>query len=159
MYDIGRSKRATKAFSFDDIAIVPSRRTRGLDQVNLGWKIDAVSFDFPILAAPMDSVMSPATAIEMGRQIAANTPEMVQALELLGHESLGRVVEDPTGTLRPGVSCLVVPSRPAARRCPTPRRPRTRRTSCAPCRPRGATAAAVPALPLDDAVPHMVMRR
>ena len=86
MYDIGRSKRATKAFSFDDIAIVPSRRTRGLDQVNLGWKIDAVSFDFPILAAPMDSVMSPATAIEMGR---------LGGLGVLNLEGLWTRYEDP----------------------------------------------------------------
>ncbi len=67
MYDIGRSKRATKAWAFDDIAIVPSRRTRGMDQVNLSWRIDALSFEFPIIAAPMDSVMSPATAIAVGR--------------------------------------------------------------------------------------------
>ena len=86
MYDIGRSKRATKAFSFDDIAIVPSRRTRGLDQVNLGWKIDAVSFDFPIVAAPMDSVMSPATAIEMGR---------LGGLGVLNLEGLWTRYEDP----------------------------------------------------------------
>ncbi len=67
MYDIGRSHRATRAYSLDDITIVPSRRTRGPEQVNLSWRIDAVDFDFPLLAAPMDSVMSPATAIEVGR--------------------------------------------------------------------------------------------
>lgn len=67
MYDIGRSKRAAKAFSLDDVAIVPSRRTRDPELVNLSWKIDAVTFDFPLVAAPMDSVMSPATAIEFGQ--------------------------------------------------------------------------------------------
>ena len=67
MYDIGRSKRAQRAYSLDDVAIVPSRRTRGMDQVNLTWRIDAVDFDFPIIAAPMDSIMSPRTAIEVGR--------------------------------------------------------------------------------------------
>ena len=67
MFEIGRSKRAQQAFAFDDIAIVPSRRTRGEEQVNLTWRIDAFTFDFPLIAAPMDSVMSPATAIEMGR--------------------------------------------------------------------------------------------
>ena len=55
------------AFSFDDIAIVPSRRTRAPDDVSLTWQIDAYAFDLPFVAAPMDSVMSPATAIEMGR--------------------------------------------------------------------------------------------
>ncbi|WP_425310205.1 GuaB3 family IMP dehydrogenase-related protein [Ammonicoccus fulvus] len=67
MQDIGRSKRAKKAFSFDDITIVPSRRTRGQEEVSLSWKIDAVEFEFPMMAAPMDSVMSPETAITMGR--------------------------------------------------------------------------------------------
>jgi len=67
MYDIGRSRRASKAFSFDEIALVPSRRTRGTEEVNLAWRIDAIRLDFPIVAAPMDSVMSPATAIAMGK--------------------------------------------------------------------------------------------
>jgi IMP dehydrogenase len=67
MFEIGRSKRAQQAFAFDDIAIVPSRRTRGEEQVNLTWRIDAFTFDFPLIAAPMDSVMSPATAIAFGR--------------------------------------------------------------------------------------------
>ncbi|MEL4505131.1 GuaB3 family IMP dehydrogenase-related protein [Luteococcus sp. H138] len=67
MYDIGRSKRATKAFALDDISMVPTRRTRGIDMVNLSWKIDAVTFDFPIIGAPMDSVMSPETVIQMGK--------------------------------------------------------------------------------------------
>lgn len=67
MYDIGRSRRAVKAYSLDEVALVPSRRTRGTDEVNLTWRIDAITLDFPLLAAPMDSVMSPATAIEMGR--------------------------------------------------------------------------------------------
>ena len=66
MFEIGRSKRAQQAFAFDDIAIVPSRRTRGEEQVNLTWRIDAFTFDFPLIAAPMDSVMSPATAIADG---------------------------------------------------------------------------------------------
>lgn len=66
MYDISRSKRATRAYRFDEVAIAPSRRTRGAEEVDLTWKIDAVSFEFPIMAAPMDSVMSPTTAIRMG---------------------------------------------------------------------------------------------
>jgi IMP dehydrogenase len=67
MFEIGRSKRALQAFAFDDIAIVPSRRTRGDEEVSLTWKIDAYTFGFPLIAAPMDSVMSPATAIRVGQ--------------------------------------------------------------------------------------------
>ncbi len=67
MFEVGRSKRAEQAFAFDDITIVPSRRTRGDEEVSLNWKIDAYTFEFPLIGAPMDSVMSPATAILLGQ--------------------------------------------------------------------------------------------
>ncbi|MEZ5089360.1 MAG: GuaB3 family IMP dehydrogenase-related protein [Micropruina sp.] len=67
MIEIGRSKRALAAYSFDDIAIVPTRRTRHIEDVRLNWSIDALTFEFPIVAAPQDSVMSPATAAAIGR--------------------------------------------------------------------------------------------
>ena len=50
--EIGRSKRARVAYSFDDVSLVPSRRTRDYELVSLNWKIDAYSFDHPIIAAP-----------------------------------------------------------------------------------------------------------
>jgi IMP dehydrogenase len=65
--EIGRGKRARRAYSFDDVAVVPSRRTRDPEDVSVSWQIDAYHVDLPVLAAPMDSVMSPATAIELGR--------------------------------------------------------------------------------------------
>ena len=65
--EIGRSKRARPAYNLDDIAIVPSRRTRDPEAVSVAWRIDAYTFDTPVLAAPMDSVVSPTTAIEIGR--------------------------------------------------------------------------------------------
>lgn len=65
--EIGRGKRGRRAYSFDDVAVVPSRRTRDPEEVNVGWQIDAYHVDLPLLAAPMDSVMSPATAVELGR--------------------------------------------------------------------------------------------
>jgi IMP dehydrogenase len=65
--EIGRGKRGRRAYSFDDIAVVPSRRTRDPEEVSVSWQIDAYHFELPILAAPMDSVMSPATAVALGR--------------------------------------------------------------------------------------------
>jgi IMP dehydrogenase len=65
--EIGRAKRGRRAFWFDDIAVVPSRRTRDPEEVSVAWQIDAYRFEMPLLAAPMDSVMSPRTAIEFGR--------------------------------------------------------------------------------------------
>ena len=64
--EIGRAKRARRAYSFDDVAIVPSRRTRDPEEVSVAWQIDAYRFELPVLAAPMDSVMSPETAIAFG---------------------------------------------------------------------------------------------
>ena len=65
--DIGRAKRGRRAYSFDDIAIVPSRRTRDPEEVSVAWQIDAYRFEIPVLAAPMDSVVSPATAVAIGQ--------------------------------------------------------------------------------------------
>ncbi|MDM4761433.1 GuaB3 family IMP dehydrogenase-related protein [Galbitalea sp. SE-J8] len=65
--EIGRSKRARRVYAFDDVAIVPSRRTRDPRDVSVSWTIDAFTFDIPVLAAPMDSVVSPATAIRIGQ--------------------------------------------------------------------------------------------
>ncbi len=65
--EIGRGKRGRRAYSLDDIALIPARRTRDPEDVNVGWQVDAYHVDIPILAAPMDSVMSPQTAIEFGK--------------------------------------------------------------------------------------------
>jgi IMP dehydrogenase len=65
--EIGSTKRARRAFAFDDIAIVPSRRTRDPEEVSVAWQVDAYRFEIPILAAPMDSVVSPAMAIVLGK--------------------------------------------------------------------------------------------
>lgn len=65
--EIAPGKRARQAFSFDDIAIVPSRRTRNPEDVSTAWQIDAYKFDIPMMAAPMDSVVSPETAIAIGK--------------------------------------------------------------------------------------------
>jgi len=65
--EIGRGKRGRRAYSFDDIAVVPSRRTRDPEDVSVTWQIDAYHVELPVLAAPMDSVMSPATAVRLGQ--------------------------------------------------------------------------------------------
>ena len=65
--EIGRAKRGRRAYSFDDVAIVPSRRTRDPEEVSVAWQIDAYRFELPILAAPMDSVMSPQSAVAFGQ--------------------------------------------------------------------------------------------
>ncbi|MGJ0558401.1 GuaB3 family IMP dehydrogenase-related protein [Methylocystis sp.] len=88
--EIGRAKRGRRAYSFDDIAIVPSRRTRDPEEVSTAWQIDAYRFDLPILAAPMDSVMSPSSAIAFGK---------FGGLGVLNLEGLWTRYEDPTPLL------------------------------------------------------------
>jgi IMP dehydrogenase len=64
--EIGIGKSGRRAWGFDDIAIVPSRRTRDPDDVDISWEIDAYHFDLPLMAAGMDSAVSPASAITIG---------------------------------------------------------------------------------------------
>lgn len=65
--EIGIGKSGRRAYGFDDIAIVPSRRTRDPEDVDISWEIDAFRFELPLMGSAMDGVISPATAIEMGR--------------------------------------------------------------------------------------------
>jgi hypothetical protein len=65
--EIGIFKSGRRAYGFDDIAIVPSRRTRDPEDVDISWEIDAYRFELPLMASAMDGVVSPSTAIEIGR--------------------------------------------------------------------------------------------
>ncbi|HEY5389639.1 MAG TPA: GuaB3 family IMP dehydrogenase-related protein [Solirubrobacteraceae bacterium] len=65
--EIGRGKKARRAYGFDEIAIVPSRRTRDPDDVDITWKIGDYRFELPVLASAMDGVVSPTTAGIIGR--------------------------------------------------------------------------------------------
>src|SRR4051812_21905677 len=64
--EIGRGKKARRAYGFDDIAIVPSRRTRDPDDVDISWKLGPYRFDLPLMASAMDGVVSPSTAKIIG---------------------------------------------------------------------------------------------
>src|SRR5213592_4917954 len=65
--EIGRGKKGRRAYGFDDIAIVPSRRTRDPDDVDITWTLGPYRFELPLLASAMDGVVSPQTAAEVGR--------------------------------------------------------------------------------------------
>src|SRR5258707_2522698 len=65
--EIGRGKKARRAYGFDDIAIVPSRRTRDPDDVDISWKLGDYRFELPLLASAMDGVVSPTTAGIIGK--------------------------------------------------------------------------------------------
>ena len=61
--EIGKGKTGRRAYGLDDVALVPSRRTRDPEDVDLSWEVDAFHFDLPIMAAAMDSVVSPSSAL------------------------------------------------------------------------------------------------
>jgi IMP dehydrogenase len=85
--EIGIYKSGRQAYGFDDIAIVPSRRTRDPEDVDISWELDAFRFELPLLGAAMDGVVSPTTAIELGRLGGAG---------VLNLEGLWTRYEDPT---------------------------------------------------------------
>jgi IMP dehydrogenase len=65
--EIGRNRSARRSYHLDEIALVPTRRTRGSSVVSTSWQIDAHAFDLPLIAAPSDAVVSPSTAREIER--------------------------------------------------------------------------------------------
>ncbi|WP_010524469.1 IMP dehydrogenase, partial [Nesterenkonia sp. F] len=87
---IGLAKSGVRGWALDDVAVVPNRRTRSPQEVSLDWQIDAYDFDMPVIGAPMDSVMSPATAIALGR---------LGGLGVLNLEGLWTRYEDPEPVL------------------------------------------------------------
>jgi len=84
--EIGIGKSGRRAYGLDDIAIVPSRRTRDPDDVDISWEIDAYQFRLPVLASAMDGVVSPRIAVELGR---------LGGLGVLNLEGLWTRYEDP----------------------------------------------------------------
>jgi IMP dehydrogenase len=88
--EIGIGKTGRRAYGFDEVAIVPSRRTRDPDDVDISWEIDAWTFELPMLAAAMDGVVSPASAIEIGK---------LGGLAVLNLEGLQTRYEDPEPVL------------------------------------------------------------
>ena len=65
--EIGRGKKGRRAYGFDEIAIVPSRRTRDAEDVDITWKLGPFTLQLPCLASAMDGVVDPAFAIAMGK--------------------------------------------------------------------------------------------
>ena len=84
--EIGIGKTARRGYGFEDIAIVPSRRTRDPADVEISWDLDAWRFELPLMASAMDAVVSPATATEIGR---------LGGLAVLNLEGLQTRYEDP----------------------------------------------------------------
>jgi IMP dehydrogenase len=84
--EIGMGKTARRAYGFDEVSIVPSRRTRDPDDVDISWELDAWTFSLPLAASAMDAVVSPQSAIAIGN---------LGGLAVLNLEGLWTRYEDP----------------------------------------------------------------
>lgn len=65
--EIGSGRKARVTYRLDDIAVVPSRRTRSSKDVDTSWNIDAYTFGIPVMATPTDALASPEFVTEMDR--------------------------------------------------------------------------------------------
>src|SRR5688500_17472821 len=89
--EIGLNRFARRGYDLDEVSIVPSRRTRDVDDVSTAWQIDAFRFEIPLVTSPSDAVVSPATAIAVGR---------AGGLGVLNAEGLWTRYEDPEPVYR-----------------------------------------------------------
>ncbi len=98
--EIGRGKKGRRAYGFDDIAIVPSRRTRDAEDVDITWKLGEHTLPLPCLASAMDGVVDPAFAVTMGKLggLAVLNLEGVQTRYENADEQLDRIASLPNDT-------------------------------------------------------------
>ena len=89
--EIGLNRFARRGYDLDEVSIVPSRRTRDVDDVSTAWQIDAFRFDIPLVTSPSDAVVSPTTAIAVGK---------AGGLGVLNAEGLWTRYEDPEPVYR-----------------------------------------------------------
>src|SRR5579875_1954656 len=88
--EIGQGRVARRGYSLADIAVVPSRRTRDIDNVSLSWQIDAYRFDLPLVGFPSDATMSPETVTAVSE---------AGGLGVLDAEGLWTRYDDPAAVL------------------------------------------------------------
>jgi IMP dehydrogenase len=89
--EIGLNRFARRGYDLDEVSIVPSRRTRDVDDVSTAWQIDAFRFEIPLITSPSDAVVSPETAIAVDK---------AGGLGVLNAEGLWTRYEDPTPVYR-----------------------------------------------------------
>src|ERR671929_1110337 len=89
--EIGLNRFARRGYDLDEVSLVPSRRTRDVDDVSTAWQIDAFRFEIPLVTSPSDAVVSPATAVAIGE---------AGGLGVLNAEGLWARYEDPLPVYR-----------------------------------------------------------
>ena len=89
-HELGRFKRARRAYGFDEVALVPGGVTINPQDVDISLRLGPLTLALPILAAAMDGVVDVRFAIEMGR---------LGGLAVLNLDGLQTRYEDPDAVL------------------------------------------------------------
>ncbi len=99
MVEIGMGREARRTYELEDVAIVPSRRTRSSKDVDVRWNIDAYEFGFPLMMHPTDSISGPESAAEFARLggLAVLNAEGIWARHEDGAAAIAKVVEAASG--------------------------------------------------------------
>jgi len=84
-------KEMERAYGFDEVALVPGDVTINPDQTDVSFSVGPHEFQFPILAAAMDAVVSPASAIAYGK---------LGGLAVLNLDGVQTRYDDPDAVLR-----------------------------------------------------------
>jgi IMP dehydrogenase len=90
-FELGRGKRARRAYGFDEVALVPGTVTINPAEIDVSFQLDGSTFDIPFLAAAMDGVVDPRFAVAMGR---------LGGLAVLNLDGLQTRYEDPSEALQ-----------------------------------------------------------
>src|ERR1700736_4688325 len=90
-FELGRGKRARRAYGFDEVALVPGRITINPDEIDVSCTLDGTALAIPFLAAAMDGVVDTRFAVEMGR---------LGGLAVLNLDGVQTRYEDPSSVLR-----------------------------------------------------------
>ena len=83
-------REARRSYDLSQVEIVPSRRTRSSKEVSTAWQLDAYRFEIPLVTHPTDAVVSPTSAVAVGR---------LGGLAVLNAEGLWARHADPGGAL------------------------------------------------------------
>jgi IMP dehydrogenase len=90
-------KQLRRAYGFDEVSIVPGQVTINPELTDIGFSIDGIQLDAPVLASAMDAIVDPAFAGSMARMggMAVMNLEGIQTRYEDPQDALTRIVDAP----------------------------------------------------------------
>src|ERR1700692_3987134 len=102
-FELGRGKRARRAYGFDEVALVPGRVTVTPAEIDVAFAVNGPSLEIPFLAAAMDGLGDTRFAAEMGHLggLAVLNLDGVQTRYEDPAEVLAAIAESPVAQTTP----------------------------------------------------------